>query len=136
MMLKILMAAIMMITVGYESPTSLQQKAKEQNKNIVIWFCGSDWCAICHQFKSRVLDEPGIDALISQKFIYYTADFPQRKKLDKEVIRTNDFLAEKFNQEGSFPKLVITDENFVVKAVVPNDADAATAAGILEKNSK
>lgn len=135
-MLKILIAAIMMMAVEYESPASLQQKAKEQNKNIVIWFCGSDWCAICHQFKARVLDEPVVDTLIRQKFVYYTADFPQRKKLDKAVVRTNEFLAEKFNQEGSFPKLVITDENFVLKAIVPNDADAATAAEILEKNIK
>ncbi len=35
------------------------------------------------------------------------ADFPQRKKLPKEVVKQNDELADKYNPKGEFPTLLI-----------------------------
>ncbi|MFT3678867.1 MAG: thioredoxin family protein [Ferruginibacter sp.] len=134
-MLKLLIALALVLPV-HENTDSLKQKAVQENKNIIIYFSGSDWCTICHQFKSRVINEPKVNELLKDRFVYYVADFPQRKKLATDIVKMNEYLASRLNEEGSFPRFVITDENFVLKAVVPNDADAATAYEILEKNIK
>lgn len=93
----------------------LQEKSKTEKKYIAVYFCGSDWCAVCHKYKKETLETPVIDSILQNDFIYYTADFPQRAKLSKEVIESNEFLAEKLNKGGIFPLLVITDEQFEVK---------------------
>lgn len=134
-MLKIIYA-LMLWMMQVQDPAVLQQKAKDENKNIVVYFCGSDWCTICHQFKARILNEPMIDTLIQKEFVYYVADFPQRKKLPAKEVKMNEYLAERFNQEGAFPKLAIVDADFKLKAVVPNDASIETAYSILQKNIK
>ncbi len=134
-MIKILITAMLFLSLP-ETPASLQRKAIEEHKNIVVYFCGSDWCTICHHFKNRVLNDTAVDALLQKNFIFYTADFPQRKKLPGDVVKTNEALAEKLNGEGTFPKLVVTDENYSIKAVVPTDASAEKALEILNNSIK
>jgi len=103
---------------GDDITSGLQQKALSENKNIAVYFCGSDWCSICYKFKEETLQVPVIDSLINADFVYYTADFPQRKKLEKTIVTANEFLAEKLNPAGEFPVLVITDANWNVKAKI------------------
>jgi thioredoxin-related protein len=96
------------------SDNKIQLLAKESNKNVVIYFCGSDWCSICHKFKKNVLAKPSVDSVLKNDFVYYVADFPQRTKLEKEVSALNSELAEKLNTEGLFPKLVIADADLKI----------------------
>lgn len=97
---------------GFEE---LTKQAKSENKNIVIYFSGSDWCTICMKFKKKVLQEKEIRSLLDDNYVYYVADFPQLTQLKEAVVKKNEALAEKLNQEGFFPFLVITDENLTVK---------------------
>lgn len=100
----------------------LQEKSKTEKKYIAVYFCGSDWCAVCHKYKKETLAIPAIDSVLTNDFIYYTADFPQRAKLAKEVVESNEFLAEKLNKGGIFPLLVITDDQFEIKHVFKRGA--------------
>jgi thioredoxin-related protein len=88
---------------------SLTQKAKAQGKNLVIYFCGSDWCATCNKFKKSVLSNADVSYRLNNNFVYYVADFPQRTKLDKETTSLNNALAEKLNPKGIYPILLIAD---------------------------
>ena len=115
----------------------LQQRATEEKKNIAVYFCGSDWCSSCHKFKSTVLAQPPIDSLLKQGYVFYEADFPQRKKQADSTKTLNDFLAEKLNPNGVFPALVISDESFRIKyAQYGSKASAETVLGHLRTHSQ
>ena len=120
--MKLLITSSLLVLFAFRSTPeitgTLQQKATAEEKHIAIYFSGSDWCGVCYKFKQETLAVPEIDSLLNSKFVYYTADFPQRTKLDKPVIAANEFLAEKLNPDGNFPLLVITDANWNIKAVI------------------
>jgi thioredoxin-related protein len=116
--------------------TNLQSKATQSQKNIAIYFCGSDWCSVCNNFKKSFLSNPKVDSLLKNNYVYYMADFPQRTKLEKSIVELNEALAEKLNPEGHFPKLVITDEQLKIKVVIFKNEAFETAYLKLENNSK
>lgn len=119
-----------------EKTIELQEKAKTEHKNIVVYFAGSDWCVPCHQFRESFLKMPKVDSLLSKSYVYYLADFPQRTKLDKKIEELNDNLAEKLNPEGVFPKLVIADDNLKIISVINKSTDYGTAYNQLVSNKK
>ena len=85
-----------------------QSIASETNKNILLVFSGSDWCAPCIKLDREVwATEEFID--FSSKMVLLKADFPKRKanKLSDEQQEKNNLLAEKFNTEGNFPLVVV-----------------------------
>lgn len=100
------------------SDIDIQQRATNENKNIAIYFSGSDWCINCHQFSKSIINQDSVGAVLNEKFIYYNADFPQRKKLPNEVVSLNESLAEKLNPNGEFPVLVIADKEWNVVAKI------------------
>jgi len=113
-----LLALLAFRSGGDSITTGLQQQAAEQEKLIAVYFSGSDWCSVCKKFRNETLNVPAIDSLLNNDFIYYTADFPQRQKLEKATAAANDLLAEKLNPGGTFPLLVITDASWNVKSVI------------------
>ena len=118
LLIKIISLGLIATLLFDDGGMSIQKKAKEEHKNIVVYFCGSDWCTVCHKFKNTVLADKKIDSLLLNNYIYYVADFPQRKKQSDTLKAINEALAEKLNKEGSFPKLVITNEQLSIKAVI------------------
>jgi thioredoxin-related protein len=88
-----------------------QTLAKKENKIILIKFSGSDWCGPCILFKKTIFDAPDFKTFANEKLVLLIADFPRQKKnqLSKEQQELNDKLAEKYNPEGAFPLLVLTD---------------------------
>jgi len=81
--------------------------ANEEDKPLLVFFSGSDWCKPCIKLKKYIVDTGQFQALASEKFVLYNADFPINKKQKKTTIRQNEALAEKYNKEGLFPKIVI-----------------------------
>lgn len=100
---------------GNEVLKKINEQAEAENKLIAVYFSGSDWCSNCLRFKNDVLSKPEAGQLLQRDYIYYVADFPQRKKQEKPEKEANKFLAEKLNPEGIFPVLVITDRSWNVK---------------------
>lgn len=87
--------------------------ATEQDKNVVIVFSGSDWCAPCIKLDKNIWQSEVFQKEASKEWIIVRADFPRKKAntLSKEQTEHNRMLADKFNQEGSFPLVVILDKN-------------------------
>ena len=87
--------------------------AAEQNKNIIIVFSGSDWCAPCIKLDRNIWQSDAFKKEAAQDWIIVRADFPRKKanELPKDQTDHNRKLAEKFNLEGSFPLVVILDKN-------------------------
>ncbi len=89
----------------------------EQNKNIVLVFQGSDWCAPCMKLEKKIWNSDAFKDYSKEHFILLKADFPKRKKnrLDKEQQEQNNKLAERYNKNGYFPLvLVLNSEGSVL----------------------
>ena len=90
-----------------------KQIASEEGKNIIIVFSGSDWCAPCIKLDKNIWQSEVFQKEASKEWLIVRADFPRKKAntLSKEQTEHNRMLADKFNQEGSFPLVVILDKN-------------------------
>lgn len=81
--------------------------ANATNKPVLLIFAGSDWCAPCIRLNDKVLSQEGFQNYAKEHFVTLKVDFPQRKKLSKEMRKQNDALAEKYNPNGQFPHLLL-----------------------------
>lgn len=90
-----------------KDPKEAYRSACEGGRPLLIVFSGSDWCAPCMRFERQVLSKEVFSRFIADKVVVYEADFPQRKKIDKETQQSNEALAEQYNPKGAFPHLVL-----------------------------
>ena len=90
-----------------------KQIAKEENKPIMIFFTGSDWCGICKILNKDFLSSDKFKAIANEKLVLYKADFPRRTDLvnneNKEINILLDSKYSKTRNKRSFPTLVFTN---------------------------
>jgi thiol-disulfide isomerase/thioredoxin len=93
--------------------------AAAENKNILLVFSGSDWCAPCIKLDKVVWQSEAFKKESEKKWIIYKADFPKKKanQLSPELTAANNLLAEKYNKNGSFPLVLLLDKNGKVKGM-------------------
>ena len=85
-----------------------RKEAAEQEKNLMIEFTGSDWCAPCMQLRANVLTKPDFQQEARKNFVLLELDYPRRKKQSAEVKAANRKLAEQYGVT-SFPTIVFAD---------------------------
>lgn len=87
--------------------------ATENEVPILMVFAGSDWCKPCMQFKKDILTSEEFSDYASKNLAILYLDFPMRKqnKLPEEQTAHNEKLAEKYNQSGAFPAILLMDAN-------------------------
>ena len=90
-----------------------KKTATEQDKNVVIVFSGSDWCAPCIKLDKNIWQSEAFKKEAAAEWVLVKANFPRKKanELPKEQTEHNRKLAEKYNMEGSFPLVVVLDKN-------------------------
>lgn len=87
------------------------QQAQRENKNVLLYFSGSDWCGACLKLKNNVLETPEFTQFCNENLIWVTLDFPQRSSAtDPYTLEDKEALAEKYNPKGAFPLLVLLDK--------------------------
>jgi thiol-disulfide isomerase/thioredoxin len=98
--------------------------ALSANKKVLLVFSGSDWCAPCVQLENKILSTTTFIDFANKNLIIIHADFPQRKKLSKEIQSQNDALAEQYNPTGEFPEIVLlrSDKSVVKKLSYSNQS--------------
>ena len=89
-----------------------KQEAIKENKNILLVFSGSDWCAPCIKLDKAVWNSEVFKAEAEKYWVIYKADFPKKKanQLPTELAESNNKLAEKYNKNGSFPLVILLDK--------------------------
>jgi thioredoxin-related protein len=87
--------------------------AQNEDKNIIIVFSGSDWCAPCIKLEKNIWQSEVFKNESEKEWVLVKANFPRKKanELPKEQTEHNRKLAEKYNVEGSFPLVVVLDKN-------------------------
>ncbi len=75
----------------------ITEQAKKENKRILLYFSGSDWCAPCVKFKRFFIETEQFKTFTQNNILVYNADFPRQKKnkLPKDIDQQNVVLAEK-----------------------------------------
>ena len=84
--------------------------ATKENKMILANFTGSDWCPYCIKAESEIFSTDAFAKYASDKFILLKIDFPQKKKLPRNISSQNEKLAIKYNVSG-FPTFLILDSS-------------------------
>lgn len=84
-------------------------QARAEGKKVLLVFSGSDWCMPCIHLEKKVLSDSAFLEFAAKRLVMLRADFPQRKKRDASLSRQYDSLAERFNSEGAFPKIVLVN---------------------------
>ncbi|MFK8007946.1 MAG: thioredoxin family protein [Saprospiraceae bacterium] len=118
----IFMVAILATTfVSAQDANSLQwftnideakSAAVDNEQNILMVFAGSDWCKPCIQFKKDILQNSNFSTQNGKNLVILYLDFPARKKnkLPKDQTKHNETLADKYNRSGTFPKIILLDD--------------------------
>jgi len=94
--------------------------AKDQDKQILMVFSGSDWCKPCIQLRKEILESEEFKSYSVNHLVLLELDFPYRKKnmLSKTQVAHNEQLAEIFNPKGIFPFVLLLDSSVDVIKVV------------------
>ena len=85
------------------------KKAKKQNKPILIYFTGSDWCGPCKVLDKKLFHTEKFKKIADESLILYMVDVPRNKDLVKEKTRIiNEEISRKYNQ-NAFPTLILVN---------------------------
>jgi len=110
------MIVLLMVTIQFtfaqdwiKNIEEAKELALKNDKPIVLVFSGSDWCAPCIKLDKQVFTTDEFKKYAGDNYVLLKADFPQRKKnkLSKDQQTHNNQLAEKYNQNGFFPLIVV-----------------------------
>ncbi len=82
--------------------------AKQQNKKILLWFSGSDWCGPGKRLNSEVFQKQAWIEYSNSTFVPVRADFPRWRYQPPEQVKANHNLAKKYGYKGC-PTLVAID---------------------------
>lgn len=83
------------------------EKAKAENKDVLIDFCGSDWCPPCMHMHKEVYSKEEFLEAVQKKYVLVRIDFPNK---DKELAEKNKPLREKYKVMG-LPTAVLLKSN-------------------------
>lgn len=102
----------------FDDADSAFHESVRTGKPILLIFSGSDWCAPCIQLEKRILSEKTFTTFANEQLILLKADFPQRKKISKNLREQNESLAERYNSQGVFPFVVLLNPDGSVQRVL------------------
>lgn len=90
-------------------------KAKKENKPLLIYFTGSDWCGYCKVLGRKLFNTEKFQKYSDDKLVLYKADFPRNKNLVDDATReVNEGLKIRYNPQSKYPTLVMVNTNGIV----------------------
>jgi thioredoxin-related protein len=72
----------------------------KNDKPLLLFFTGSDWCGWCMRLKKEVFNYPEFKEWTDSNVVMVELDFPRRKKLDYNILNQNRELARVFGVSG------------------------------------
>jgi len=115
-----------------------KEKAKAENKYILIDFSGSDWCGWCIKLDNEVFSQKAFKTYAKDNLVLVLADFPRdTSKQTEEVRMQNEQMAKDFKVEGFPTVFILSPEGKTVSKTGYRDGGAeAYVAHIKEQISK
>jgi len=94
----------------YENLETALEKAKSENKFVLVNFTGSDWCIWCQRLSNEVFSQKEFENFAEENLILVKIDFPKNIEQSMETKMYNNQLAQRFGVEG-FPTIFILNKN-------------------------
>ena len=85
------------------------QQAKEQKRNVLLDFTGSDWCPVCIQMDKQVFNTPEFKGYSDKKLVLLRLDFPISKPLPQNLQDQNNHLVDAYSVGDLFPVFILVD---------------------------
>lgn len=83
--------------------------AKKQDKLVLLFFTGSDWCGPCKMLVADFFESGKLKKIADKNFVLYEADFPRNQDLVSVSQRKDNLnLSNKYGIE-SYPSVLIID---------------------------
>ena len=86
------------------------EKAKAENKLVMLDFTGSDWCGWCIKLHKEVFSQSEFADYAKKNLVLVEVDFPRRKEQSAELKKANQALQEKYKIEG-YPTLILLNKD-------------------------
>ena len=83
-----------------------KDRAKSDQKLILVDFTGSDWCGWCIKLDREVFSKPEFKEYAEKNLVLLEVDFPRRKELTAAQKAHNLELAEQYGVQG-FPTIIV-----------------------------
>jgi len=84
---------------------ALASAANEQ-RNVFLFFTGSDWCGWCKKLDREILSTPEFAAYADAKLVLVELDFPRQKEQPAAVKSQNQQLQRQFGIDG-YPTVIV-----------------------------
>ena len=82
------------------------QKAKAENKAVLVNFTGSDWCQWCIKLSDEVFSKSEFEDYAENNLILVRLDFPRSIEQSAETKKYNNQLAQRYGVQG-FPTVLL-----------------------------
>ena len=82
------------------------QKAKAENKAVLVNFTGSDWCQWCIRLSDEVFSKSEFEDYAEDNLILVRLDFPRNIEQSAETKAYNNQLAQRYGVQG-FPTVLL-----------------------------
>lgn len=82
------------------------QKAKTENKAVLVNFTGSDWCQWCIRLSNEVFSQDEFEKYADENLILVRLDFPRSIEQSAETKMYNNQLAQRYGVQG-FPTILL-----------------------------
>lgn len=83
-------------------------KSKSENKPILLYMTGSDWCGWCKKLEKEVISKKAFTDFANQHFILMEADFPKTKDQPAPLKKQNAQLRKTY-LNGGYPTMYVLD---------------------------
>jgi thioredoxin-related protein len=99
-------------TIWIEDFNNAKQTARQQGKDLLIWFTGSDWCIWCKRLDAEVLSQPAFQQKFVKDFVPVRLDFPKFLQQPEGLKTQNAQLKATFKEKYKFtgyPTIYLAD---------------------------
>lgn len=112
-------------------------KAKVENKPLLIFFTDSDWCKPCIKLKKEVFEDENFKSYASENLVLLQLDFPRYKKDNLMVTPTshNESTVSQSDGERNFPLvLLMSKEGRIISRTGYRDGGAQAFLSYLQES--
>ena len=85
-----------------------QRQARDEDKDLLLNFTGSDWCGFCIELEDAVFTRKAFVDLARNEFVLVEVDFPAKKPQSDAVKQQNAELKQRYGVAG-YPTVLLID---------------------------
>jgi thiol:disulfide interchange protein len=107
-------------------------QAKAEDKPLLMYFTGSDWCTACLLLDRAVFDTAQFKDYADKHLVLLELDFPMKKQLPDELVAQNQALQSTYDA-GDLPTIVLLNSSGATLLVTHGARKTVTAQSFIDQ---